>query len=96
MSDIKNPKPTGDLSWLDNYITSVKDFTNVIQKYTGKEIPANITTDIERMRTHIENGNFYGFRRRKSQLWEDLAEWILNVAGFKAIGTGAVIDKAGK
>lgn len=96
MSDMKNPKPTGDLSWLDNYITSVKDFTNVIQKYTGKEIPANITTDIERMRTHIENGNFYGFRRRKSQLWEDLAEWILNVAGFKAIGTGAVIDKAGK
>lgn len=95
MSDMTNITPK-DTSWLDNYMKSINDFTNILGQYSGKEIPEHILHSIKRIKDHIQNGNFYGFRERKSQLWEDIATWILQMAGFEAIGTGAIIDMAGK
>lgn len=95
-TDLKNIKPSKDMSWLGNYIDTIGDFTKIIARYSGKEIPKKIADDIKRIQEHIEGGNFYGFRYRKAQLWEDLAEWILSIAGFESIGSGALIDKAGK
>lgn len=95
MSDMSQIKPK-DTSWLQKYVSDIQNFTEIIAKYSKKEIPANIIEHISRIAHHIEKGNFYGFQNRKAQLWEDLSEWILTMAGFGAIGTGQIIDAAGK
>lgn len=93
--DLQNIK-LKDLTWLDRYLKSVKNLTNLIKQYSGKEIPPNIKqafTDIEQ---HIRQGKYHSFRARKAQLWEDISEWVLSIAGFQSIGTGAIIDAGGK
>lgn len=96
MNDMKAIKPSGNISWLQDYLQSLNTFIEFIAKYGGQEIPENIAYSISRIAHHIEQGSFYGFQNRKAQLWEDVSSWILSMAGFGSIGTGAIIDKAGK
>ena len=82
--------------FISEYEKSITNFVDIIATYSGQEIPESISYDLQRIVAHMENGNFYGFIKRKSQFWEDIGTWILSCSGFHAIGTGPMIDAAGK
>ena len=102
-SDKNNPEKA--ISEFNEYLNSIEKLTNILANCPkNKEIPDqtfhnikekiyNIKGNIE---TLIQNGDKQEFKKQKAQLWEDISVWILQMAGFEAIGTGAIVDMAGK
>lgn len=82
--------------FISEYEKDITDFVDMIATYSGKEIPESISHGLQRIVAHMEGGDFYGFIKRKTQFWEDIGTWILSCSGFHTIGTGPMIDTAGK
>ena len=100
-SDKNSPEEV--ISKFNEYLNSIEKLANVLAN-CPKNIPEetfhNIKEKIHNIKRNIEaliqNGDKQEFKKQKAQLWEDISVWILQMAGFEAIGTGAIVDKAGK
>lgn len=89
---------TVDIQYIQKYEEDVAGFLNKIAAFSNSEIPENVIHDLHRIVYHLQQGEGgkWGFINRKGQLWEDIAAWIVELAGFRTLNTGPMIDAAGK
>ena len=89
---------TVDIAYIQKYEEDVAGFLDKIAAFSNSEIPENVIHDLHRIVYHLQQGEGgkWGFINRKGQLWEDIAAWIVELAGFRTLNTGPMIDAAGK
>ena len=89
---------TVDIAYIQKYEEDVAGFLEKIAAFSNSEIPENVVHDLHRIVHHLQQGEGgkWGFINRKGQLWEDIAAWIVELAGFRTLNTGPMIDAAGK
>lgn len=91
------PKPSIP-EFLNRYENNLKEFVDIIAAYSGQRVPDNILSHIKDLQKRVttSEANFYAFRQRKADFWEDIATWVLSLAGFSPAKIGNIVDEAGK
>lgn len=88
----KQPKPVPP-KYLEQY---EQDVLNFLSLANGGRVPQSLQKQLGDISNRIlVDPNFYAYRERKSKFCEDIATWILSLAGFNSTTIGNMVSEWG-